>query len=1294
MTKIKNTKKGMAKKTLSMSLVVAMLATSNVPVWAAEFSDGTDAAFTSEAEAPVVEEEVTDTPAAQAEDSQYTVDFKDLPSEIQWGKQTTLKIKITDGDKNVTSNMKLRFLENGVQVDDPNYNNVGLSYYKSDADGYVLLPLTLDKNFVGKKLQLQVFEGTADAMTWSTTSAEFTVAKKEITGTVTFDVNSNTATRYTGSQVTAVPSKYSVALNGADAKDTVDLENWKITGDDTVNSWNVSNKYVKASADIVSPYYTGTVTSGDFQIWRKSVKNADEAATAELSNYTFEYTGTDISVPAKDITVTDKTTKQVVENASKDLTIDGTVGKKSNVKVDVDMTKGSLKNIALNDTDFGTNDQKVTLSKDIEVKARDLSNTTTTDVSINTVTEDLLQNSTIDANALKNHNLVIKAAGSETNLMSNTAFANNVSLEFENGATQLKVESGKTYTAIVKGSGSNVINTRTVTFTVVAHDLNTATFTKENDYAHPTKNPQYTGKQITFGLNASNLSEKLGQLKIGSTVLSAGTDYDVNVEFGENINAGKGQIIINGKGSYAGSKKIIEFTIDKRTVADKDVVVPKKVVYDSTITNVADYKVDASIVVKFKDGKEESSVTVPAKDYKVEYTGTNGVGNKITTTLTKTNAESNFDFTSVKGTTTIANKAIKDADVQLNKTEYTYTGKAIIPDYTVTVDGVTLVKGTDYTETVTYNTEVGEATLTVTGKNEYDTTSVVKKFNIVAANINDLTVESAKDASGNNKIVYDGKQHVGNADTSTASATTSKLSIKLGDNVIDASQFIVTYPTSKTANINAGTGTVTLKPARNNKNFTGEKEFTFTIDQATLSNGTLAAYDKNGTKINLSSANFGYDGTAHEFAKLVYTNSSITKPMTLTTDDYEIVYKDNVKGDANSKGHVLVIAKGNYKAANTYKTADKEEIKNVALNTAFTINKVDLTQHSDITVANGTYKSGFDVDPVVTVSYKGKTLTEGVDYKLDYTGITQDRKNVTNGKTLKVKITGMGGYTGTTAVKAWGIDKFDFANATILVSGTDADPVIKVMNGSILVDAKEYDLTVADGKATVTATKDNKNYTGTQTVDIKHELEKPAAPMISSVKVVGNKATVILSGEAEGASGYDYVISTDRDCITNKNYDSISKNQVQTSTTFKYVQQGTYYAYCHAWKRDENGKKVFGEWSNAYPFSVTAITPDAPVITNVKVSGSTIKVTYKAAANATGYDVVLGTSSKKENGETRPYNYGAHKVLNLKEGTVTATFKNVPAGKWTVGMHAFNRTSEDGKKVFSPWSNLKTATVK
>ena len=96
MTKIKNTKKGMAKKTLSMSLVVAMLATSNVPVWAAEFSDGSDVAvateapaeFTDETEAaPVVEDAAEEVSTAQvAED--YTVN-------------TNMELKAGDWDTNL-----------------------------------------------------------------------------------------------------------------------------------------------------------------------------------------------------------------------------------------------------------------------------------------------------------------------------------------------------------------------------------------------------------------------------------------------------------------------------------------------------------------------------------------------------------------------------------------------------------------------------------------------------------------------------------------------------------------------------------------------------------------------------------------------------------------------------------------------------------------------------------------------------------------------------------------------------------------------------------------------------------------------------------------------------------------------------------------------------------------------------------------------------------------------------------------------------------------------------------------
>ena len=193
---------------------------------------------------------------------------------------------------------------------------------------------------------------------------------------------------------------------------------------------------------------------------------------------------------------------------------------------------------------------------------------------------------------------------------------------------------------------------------------------------------------------------------------------------------------------------------------------------------------------------------------------------------------------------------------------------------------------------------------------------------------------------------------------------------------------------------------------------------------------------------------------------------------------------------------------------------------------------------------------------------------EGQDYDLDVSSNT-DVANATISNSLDVTVKPKNGYT-TSAPDdlkfKWGIDKFNLANANVTVDGDK----VTVKCGRVDVETTEYTVEKKDGKVTVTANKDSKNYTGSKTVNAVTEDQKPGTPMISSVKVVGNKATAILSGDTEGAAGYDYVISTDRDCITNKDYDSINKNQVQTSTTFKYVQQGTYYAYCHAWKRDEN----------------------------------------------------------------------------------------------------------------------------
>ena len=203
------------------------------------------------------------------------------------------------------------------------------------------------------------------------------------------------------------------------------------------------------------------------------------------------------------------------------------------------------------------------------------------------------------------------------------------------------------------------------------------------------------------------------------------------------------------------------------------------------------------------------------------------------------------------------------------------------------------------------------------------------------------------------------------------------------------------------------------------------------------------------------------------------------------------------------------------------------------------------------------------------------------------------------------------------------------------------------------------------------------------------ELKKVGTPEIESVKVSGNKVTVKLTGATENAEGYDYVIGK-KNCITTKKYVDIRKN-CGTTATFSYVQKGTYYVYCHAWKK-VNGKKVFSDWSKLSSFKIKATTISAPKITSVKVKDRTVTVTIKNAKGTIGVDAVLGKTIVKDQYGKRPSDYGKLVIRNKK--TTTIIFKNVPKGTYYVGVHAFNRSGGTNRKVFSKWSNIKKAVVK
>jgi len=1371
MTKIKNTKKGMAKKTLSMSLVVAMLATSNVPVWAAEFSDGSDVAvateapaedaFSAEADAaPVVEDNTEEVSAAQdsATNYGYTSNITLKEDGNGWAGNIVLKddVVVKDGNGNVVDAGKYTWTirKDGYEVQSGWTNAPGVGL-KAGAANWCI-PLSHDDYNHVYDVYIEIT--MANGQKVGLTSNKITVSPVDIdkiakaNGNYLYFANYTDDDRqYTGKEIKLEPNTatYSTIMN-VDGKDlTKDDFVYTYSGDlvnYTDENITVTGKVKLAGTNQEDPAYVGGVT-GTYKIAKRKITATDinNKLTVELKNpdISYEYTSEKKVFTADDVKVEAKSTLGL-DDSVKDFTyavkkVEATAAKgndfgNQNVTITLDTSK--MPNFTW---DGASNDEKTLVTSNyVKIKTRDLSKVTATvnrSYSVDELRKGVLDHLTAADLTFKdaNGNEIKLSGNNDINISVDDAIIKKATSGAGSYAKAIKITAGTAKFTTNPSSPETCKESTTADLTIIEKGLSNGKFVGATsaDANYATANEEFAGEGVAVTKDTKRLGNFI--IKANSSdpgyYLTEGSDYII--EYANNTSAStstkKAQMIVKGIGNYAGSQAVFEFTINpapiKEAKTDKE-----ELVYNPEYNSVADYLKDLNLTVN-ANNQHTTDITTDVFTLKdTDYTITNlkdlqKLDNKLdstTGTITFTisveaNKDGNYTGTATTKTITICKKSLssKDVTVTVNPDSYVYTGTQIIPKEVIVKDGDTVLEeGTDYTLVTNIKSndavDAGTAKITVEAVDggKYKAGSkATGTFTITPAKIDDVKVSYA-DAT------YNGSKH----------NDTSKVTLKLGD--IDVTNdFDISFPSSKNANINAGkeAGTVilTAKKAKA-KNYSAKtKESTFEIKQAELT-GTLKVYDEAGREFTTKQS-FNYDGTAHTFAsvKFVPDSACITGNMKVTENDYEIIYADNVYGKLPiftgvtlPHGFAFAVAKGNYVGklaannsnkeldkAGTYTTSDKTTITSIAAKNAFIINQTDVAP-KDITVANGTYAGGYTVKPVVTVKVNGKTLTEGKDYELDVTS-NKNVVDVTTSKTLKVVVKPINGYKMVSGKNTsdytfnWGIDKFDLANATLMVSGTDADPVVKVMNGSVLVDSAEYDLTVADGKVTITAKKDSKNYTGTKTADIKHELEKPAAPMISNVKVTGNKATVVLSDEAEGASGYDYVISTSKDPSDKDERIDVVKNQVQTTANFKYVPQGTYYAYCHAWTRDENGKKVFGEWSNSYAFSVTAITPDTPEILSVKAKGSTITVTYKESANSTGYDVVLGKGSKKEHGETRPYQYGKYKKLNVKPGVCKAVFKNVPAGTYYAGVHSWNRTaSENDNKVFSKWSNLETAKVK
>mgnify|MGYP001161853884 FL=1 len=203
---------------------------------------------------------------------------------------------------------------------------------------------------------------------------------------------------------------------------------------------------------------------------------------------------------------------------------------------------------------------------------------------------------------------------------------------------------------------------------------------------------------------------------------------------------------------------------------------------------------------------------------------------------------------------------------------------------------------------------------------------------------------------------------------------------------------------------------------------------------------------------------------------------------------------------------------------------------------------------------------------------------------------------------------------------------------------------------------------------------------------------RPADAKISSHSIDRNKLTVKLSKGCAGAQGYDFVISKKSNMLQTGKFSQTVSSTDKPQASFRYLAKGTWYVAARSWVLDAQGNKVYGSWTKIKKIKITVVTPQQPKIRNITVEGNTVTITYTKCKNATGYEILLGNKYKTSAGEKYP----VKKYLKRTEGknTVTVTFTNVKKGTWYVTIRAWNQTSKDKSRAYSPYSTMKKFKTK
>ncbi|MCI9149994.1 MAG: fibronectin type III domain-containing protein [Lachnospiraceae bacterium] len=266
---------------------------------------------------------------------------------------------------------------------------------------------------------------------------------------------------------------------------------------------------------------------------------------------------------------------------------------------------------------------------------------------------------------------------------------------------------GQTGTVTIKGKGNYTEEIIMRDFTVVSgFDLSEANVTVEDQV--------YTGQPI----------EPKVVLELNDRTLIEGTDYTLSYE--NNIEPGTATIIINGMGSYGGTK-IVNFEILGKPEGGNITVTPPGASY--VYTGAAIQPIRPGFVTS------GSTVLVEGNDYEVVYENNVNVGTATATVNGKGSYTGSQTFTfQIIGRSMALCQVSGVGDV-------TYNGSNATPAVTVTDNNRNLTENTDYTLLYLNNEKPGEARILINGQGNYSGCKVVT-FNILAAGVSNVTAKA------------------------------------------------------------------------------------------------------------------------------------------------------------------------------------------------------------------------------------------------------------------------------------------------------------------------------------------------------------------------------------------------------------------------------------------------------------------------------------------------------------------------------------------------------------------------